>query len=116
MMGSVSAAYVLNQLAGMKFPEQGGAYDYMKRCFESPENNPMQATSLRDMLHLLDGRDMNVIEDLLWLVLKSSIVAGAVFVELSGLPDPPSNWGDWLNDIREVARKLQLLERKAIDR
>jgi len=32
---AVSAAWVLNQLIGMKFPEQGQAYDYMKKCIES---------------------------------------------------------------------------------
>ncbi len=29
----VSIYYVLNQLAGMTFPQQGGAYDFMKDCF-----------------------------------------------------------------------------------
>ncbi len=29
----VSREYVLNQLAGMKFPEQGQAYDFIKKCF-----------------------------------------------------------------------------------
>lgn len=29
---SVSTEWVLNQLAGMKFPEQGGAYDFIKKC------------------------------------------------------------------------------------
>ena len=32
---AVSGAWVLNQLAGLSFPQQGGAYDYMKRCLEN---------------------------------------------------------------------------------
>jgi hypothetical protein len=31
---AVSRDYVLNQLAGMKFPGQGEAYDFMKKCME----------------------------------------------------------------------------------
>ena len=31
----VSREYVLNQLAGMKFPEQGQAYDFIKKCFDT---------------------------------------------------------------------------------
>lgn len=34
---AVSIDWVLNQLAGMKFPEQGGAYDFIKQCWESSE-------------------------------------------------------------------------------
>lgn len=33
--GGVSPTWVLNQLAGMTFPSQGGAYDFMKRCLYS---------------------------------------------------------------------------------
>lgn len=33
--GSVSAHWVLNQLAGMSFPEVGGAYDWIKNCLKS---------------------------------------------------------------------------------
>jgi len=29
---SVSTHWILSQLAGMKFPEQGGAYDFIKKC------------------------------------------------------------------------------------
>lgn len=28
----ISTAWVLNQLAGMSFPTQGGAYDFIKKC------------------------------------------------------------------------------------
>lgn len=31
----VSAAWVLSQLAGMRFPEPGSAYEYMKRCLKN---------------------------------------------------------------------------------
>lgn len=33
--GACSARWVLNQLAGMKFPEQGGAYDFVKKSMIS---------------------------------------------------------------------------------
>lgn len=34
---AVSLDWVLNQLAGMRFPEQGQAYDFIKRSYESGE-------------------------------------------------------------------------------
>ncbi len=37
-MKAVSAEWVLNQLAGGKYPEQGQAYDYMKKCMETVES------------------------------------------------------------------------------
>jgi hypothetical protein len=35
MSRKISFDWVLNQLAGMSFPEQGGAHAYMQKCFES---------------------------------------------------------------------------------
>lgn len=35
MSTPVSFDWVLSQLAGMSFPEPGGAYEYMKGCFEA---------------------------------------------------------------------------------
>jgi hypothetical protein len=43
-MSGVSKDWVLSQLAGMRFPEQGQAYDFMKKLFESdpsPNGNYM---------------------------------------------------------------------------
>ena len=33
---SVSVAWLLAELAGMTFPTQGGAYDYIRRRIEEP--------------------------------------------------------------------------------
>lgn len=34
-MKAVSLGWVLNQLAGSRFPEQGQAYDFIKKCSEN---------------------------------------------------------------------------------
>ncbi len=43
---SVSLAWVLNQLAGMKFPGQGEAYDYIKKSVGewAPDETPSKET------------------------------------------------------------------------
>lgn len=43
---AVSLDWVLNQLAGMKFPEQGGAYDFIKRSFENAQTQPPPSEGL----------------------------------------------------------------------
>ncbi len=68
---SVSAAWVLNQLAGMSFRPQGGAYDYMKSCLSSldgeDESRPYLKNKddlLRQVAHGLRVYDRNKVSDL----------------------------------------------------
>lgn len=39
-MTAVSLDWVLSMLAGMSFPEQGQAYNYIKRCQEASQAQP----------------------------------------------------------------------------
>jgi hypothetical protein len=58
MSTAISRDWVLSQLAGMKFPDQGGAYDYMKRCLASSDAaeaaNPSEGHSVDDILNTFD--------------------------------------------------------------
>lgn len=56
----ISTAWVLNQLAGMSFPEQGGAYDFMARCLKSSEEPDEEEQPVRETFEAQAVRELLV--------------------------------------------------------
>lgn len=56
----ISTAWVLNQLAGMRFPEPGGAYDFMERRLKASAESDEEADPVRETFEVQAVRELLV--------------------------------------------------------